>query len=201
MSKNNLFFLVLIFLINTPLLRAKKSFYGVNIREVCRQRVAGIYLDVLDRAEKSQKYYDLLIVKNKTLNKRVKITKEKLSNINKKISQNTYDTKLLDKKQKNTWSLNSLNEAIKANKFLINKYEKDKKTNFKKEKELYKNISKLFKFKKTKRVGHGYPFILSYKRSCQKYYDACSLNKNEVRYLKAIFVNQSVPGVCQEYIK
>jgi hypothetical protein len=174
--------------------------YQVNIREGCRQSIAGAYLHAHDEHERLQGY----IVTIKEQLSSAKIAAAKADTEAKTaavvLAKNTYDTDLASKNDAAASMARTMRAQVKDYQELLTQASQQLPAAEAAEKKLRQQILKVFNIERLPDPPKGgYPFRITYRSECPKYRALCPLPNKEREALLEIRVDGTLPESCQRY--
>lgn len=172
-----------------------------NLRESCRERVAGLYLNTYDQMVQARERQDQMKSKIEISNKELKATASHILLLIKEAQKDEYDENKQHELASAREKEKSLQLALKDDRELLNSMDKNYAQVLEDEKHLKEKIVKVFEFRPFPSNSLGYPFKLEYKESCPKYKFSCPISKAAQTLLIAIFPPSSLPEVCKRYVR
>ncbi len=178
----------------------QQEFGEPNLREDCRRKVSGIYLNQLDGKETStamiaQMQKQLLRLKDK----HIEVSKKK-EQAYQTMQQNSYDLQLSYVYQGYVDQLINVETAQTEGAATLSKNEQLLTSYIAQEKFLQQHLSGVFAFVKSTEVNKGYKVSLEFKEQCPKYRYSCPLSAAVAKQLQALqHRNFQLPLACERY--
>jgi hypothetical protein len=169
-----------------------------NLRELCRQRVAGQYLSIFDRAERAKQLLTLTKSKLGEMQLALKSEEARRDRITAELRDSPFDPNIASRATQAEASVRQILAALSDQQKLAKDAAADLAAVARSEGELKKRLGELFKFENVE-VSSGYKFRLAYKRDCPKIRHSCPLDPDEKDALLKIFDGGEVPEVCTRY--
>ncbi len=184
----------------SPGASGRPSEYRTNMREACRQAVAGGYLKQYDEREKLRTYVRSLKEQVETTSAAVKKARKAFDAAKAAAEKQTFELALANKRDEALASLQTLEAQQKDYEDLKGEAEKTLAKATENEDALKKRIVKVFVFERVEdRPDGGYPIHLAYKSACPKYRHLCPLPRDEAEKLTEIELDGQAPDVCVRY--
>ncbi len=184
----------------SPAVLARPAEYRTNIREACRQAVAGGYLKQYDEREKLRTYVKTLKEQVGATAAAAKKAKKAFEVAKAAAEKQTFELALAQKRDETTITLQTLETQQKDYEDLQAEAEKTLAKATENEAALKKRIVKVFVFERLEdRPDGGYPIHLAYKSACPKFRHLCPLPRGEAEKLTEIEVDGEVPDACVRY--
>jgi len=172
-----------------------------NLRELCRERVAGIYLTLLDEVAISEPRLEMLKKKNQTLLKEQKVTATNLTKTKELLKTRSTDIPLRDKNEALESKQAAIVSSIEDNQKSIKEISLDLDSKRKAFKRMQSHLSPVFELIKISgKNPKGYPFRIEYGKPCARFQDGCGLSQADKQRLRALFQDQEMPEACQKYV-
>ena len=201
MLRLNLFILNISWLVLTTSARGLPASYQVNIREGCRQAVAGGYLQAYDERERVTAYIATLkqqISELKTASDKAEVEAKKAAAA---LASHTFDTELAAKNDTEATVAKSLNDQWKDYQNLLEHAQAELPAAVAKEKKLHDQIVKVFNLERgEEKADGGYPIKITYRSSCPKYRALCPLPREYWDNLLDIVIDGAIPEPCRRYV-
>ncbi len=169
-----------------------------NLRELCRQRVAGYYLSIFDRTERSKQLLTLTAQRRKEIDSALAKEKKKSSEQRVALAQAPFDQDLMNHSEQSQSTIRQLESAQQDQMALQSSAEAQIKVDSAELANLKFKIEKVFKFEKVEETA-GYNFRLSYHSPCPKFRQSCPLEAQYREPLLKIFADYTAPIECQRY--
>ncbi|MFK7872831.1 MAG: hypothetical protein AB8C84_06610 [Oligoflexales bacterium] len=169
-----------------------------NLREICRKRVAGLYLKIHDEAELAGQVLKHNRKSIKTHQQALKKLGEELlktKSLNKKMP---YDSKRFHFEHSLEQKIDLLKENLIHYKTSQKKIIEQLKNRALKKSYLKKKISQIFIFEKRDKNIFGYPFQIMWKSSCPKWRLSCPLDRKTAQKLINIWAD-ATQNSCHKY--
>ena len=175
---------------------------SLNSREICRRRIAGIYLKQWDEYNKAKKLYQGYSSKLEPLKKNLDKANLEYEKYKKMRDQDPFDMKIDDSyehafakrynSKKNYDAVVQLEAQFKGK---VSEYKN--KTD-----RLKKDLLPIFRFRDLTGEIKGYPFSIEYQRKCPRFKSGCPLKLSERKNMEKFFENNSisVPKYCKRYL-
>lgn len=180
---------------------ARPSATSVNLREQCRQAVAGPYLSAYDRHQKAkQQLLNVVAQRTETKTKldRLEAEYEQLREIE---SKKRFDIGLAAQKNQLIQTLGTYRSQLKAYADLETAANDDQKRFAAEQESIRKAMGSIFQITNlpAKDAAAGYPFRVDYKHTCNQYRRLCPLPVAMARELQTIKILGTTPVPCQRY--
>lgn len=172
-----------------------------NLRELCRERVAGIYLTLYDEVSSSGPRLQMLKKRNQTLQKEKKAHEALLTKTKESLKSKPTDIPLRDQVEVLESKLSAFDNIIDENQKSISKISTELESKSLNLKKLQSNLPPVFEIVKISgKDPKGYPFKIDYATPCRRFHEGCALNSASKQQFKVIFKNQEIPEACQKYV-
>jgi hypothetical protein len=179
---------------------ARPTEYQVNIRESCRQTIAGAYLKVYDERERLRTYIIALNDQLKNLAPLLESARKADIAAAKALEKAAFETDVIAKRGEAASQLKSLEDQHREAQDLKAKAEKDHKKYVAEEAALRAAILPVFSFERLEdKPDGGYPVHLHYRSGCPKYRHLCPLPARDTAALLSIKIDGKVPEPCERY--
>lgn len=179
---------------------ARPDSQRVNVREACRQAVAGAYLKVYDERERLKTYMRALAYQLKDLEAAAGKSKGELARLERQAKETTFEVSLATRRDEAAASVGVFESQIAEAKKLRSDAATSLDQQVAAEKELRVAIERVFTFQRMDdKPDGGYPLTLTYKSDCPKYRYLCSLPAKDVDNLKLIRPGGKLPEECERY--
>lgn len=194
--------LLLSFALNAspPPAQARPLELQTNIREGCRQEMAGAYLKTYDDREKNRTLIVQVKDALKSLEGPLQTAREAHATQVKIAKASAYSAQHAADEQQAESRVNTLVSQKLDYEMMLQQAMAATETLIAKEKSLKQSLAKVFTFE---RVGDtadgGYPIRLDYRASCPKFRHVCPLPAMQRRDLLAIDVDGGTPESCRRY--
>lgn len=172
----------------------------LNLREACRQAVAGEYISAFDSLKISTTYLNEVAKMIARIEVVLAAEEKTLLILRAKIERVTYNLQLSDQ-------VIQQNEKVRALESTLNLYREQsgiakEKILIVKHRESYlkSHIESVFNIVKGQGVGQDFPTAITYKADCPKYRHMCSLPEKYHDALEHILLKEDTESVCQRYI-
>lgn len=201
-SLRNEYHIIFLALISLPCnfnLLAKSISKKDNLREICRKKIAGLYLTTYDEKQKLETFLASLKKKLPALNKGLAESKSQLTTVKKLIQENDYSLERLEKKDLLTNRIQALEENLQTNQNLQNHYKEKLSTLSSQLKFIHDKINPIFEIKGNNKQSGKYSISIDYRFKCSKYHQYCLLPANQAKILKNILGEQETPLSCTRY--
>jgi hypothetical protein len=169
-----------------------------NIRELCRQRVAGAYLSIFDRTERGKQLLILAETRLSEIRTALGIERKKLRELTQKLQQSPFDEAVMNLAAQSGSTVKQLEAAKTDQESLQDKTRAQLQTDLETIKALKQKLEKVFEFEKVDNSA-GYNFRLRYKTACPKFRQSCPLEVGDRQPLIDIFAGEIPPLDCQRY--
>lgn len=171
-----------------------------NVREACRQELAGAYLKVYDDLERNR----TLIVQAKGALKDLEASLKKAvaekAEAAKAAEGTNFSVEKSEKKQQAESRVAILSSQCDEYRTILNTSIAATPELAKKEQALKQELAKVFTFERLgDKEDGGYPIHLNYKTTCPKFKHLCSLPPAMRRDLLTIKIDDGTPEVCRRY--
>lgn len=184
----------------SPAASARPSEYRTNVREACRQAVAGGYLKQYDEREKLRTYVRTVKEQVETTADAVKKARKAFEAAKAAAEKETFELALANKRDEASATLQTLEAQQRDYEDLKSEAEKTLAKATENEDALKKKIVKVFVFERVEdRPDGGYPIHLAYKSACPKFRHLCPLPREEAEKLTQIEVDGEAPDACVRY--
>ncbi len=184
----------------SPVVLARPSEYRTNMREACRQAVAGGYLKQYDEREKLRTYVKSLKEQVEATATAAKKAKKAFEAAKAAAEKQTFELALAQKRDETAMTLQTLETQRKDYEDLQAEAEKTLAKATENEEALKKLIVKVFVFERLEdRPDGGYPIHLAYKSACPKFRHLCPLPREDAEKLTQIEVDGEAPDACVHY--
>lgn len=179
---------------------ARPDDYKTNVREACRQAVAGAYLKAYDERERTHAYAKALSVQLDELATGLKAAKTRLAQAKTAAAAHDFDVDRAAAVDYATAAARSI-EDQKAESEGLHRAAVGKLSELKqREKAMRAAIERLFVVKRVEdRPDGGYPFEIEYRSACPKYRHLCTLPIVEAERLERLELDGVVPVPCKRY--
>ena len=173
---------------------------GLNLRELCREAVADVQLDLnnqltLDQVtiEHAKSKLELAKIEVRSIKEELKLLhkKQEVENFNYQLEQT-----ILGKEYQQQQAL----ELEKSYKKMLSKSSKNVVKSKRKLASFEKKIKPVFYKKQVEKDSEGYKFQLEYRRSCPKHNIVCPLSKADKKNFKKILPEIKDKEACERYI-
>lgn len=192
--------LLLGFGLRTDLGYARPPEYQVNVREGCRQAIAGGYLRVYDERERLRTYIIALEDQLKELKPLVASALKADEKAAKAMEKATFDTEIAAQRGEAASHVKALKAQQQETEILKTQAQKDHQKYIAEEAALRAAILTVFIFERTEdKPDGGYPVHLKYRAACPKYRHLCPLPAKDVTSLVAIKIEGKLPEECHRY--
>ncbi len=172
-----------------------------NLRELCRERVAGIYLTLYDEVASTGPRLQLLKERNQTLQREKKTQGEILTKTKELLKSKPTDIPLRDQIEILESKLAAFADIINENQKSISKNAGELKAKKLALKNLQASLPPVFEIVKISgKDPKGYPFKIEYATPCRRFHEGCALSSAGKQQFKVIFKNQEMPEACQKYV-
>lgn len=172
-----------------------------NLRELCRERVAGIYLNLVDQVAIAGPRLEVLKKKSEALIKEKKTTESNLTKSKDLLKRNPTDIALRDRVQADESKLATMTQILVDNQKTTAEISVGLQESRKELKKFEQNLAPVFVVTKSQdKKPRGYPFKLEYARTCQRFEEGCALNGKEKNHLRSMFKDLEMPESCQKYL-
>ena len=175
--------------------------YQVNVREGCRQAIAGAYLQALDEKARISDYMKTLkeqLVHLEAALKEADVEAKKAADV---LAKQHYDIDVASRNDAATAKVKGLRAQITDYRGLLEKTEGQLPLALTKEKKLHDRIVKVFRIDHlADQSGGGYPIKITYRSDCPKFRAVCPLPPKEREALLEIEVDGEVPESCRRYV-
>ncbi len=172
-----------------------------NLRELCRERVAGVYLTLYDEVASSGPRRQVLKKRNQTLQKEKKAHEAILTKTKELLKSKPTDIPLRDQIEVLESKLAAFASILEENQNSISKISSELEAKSSTLKDLQKKLPPVFEIVKIPgKNPKGYPFRIDYVTPCRRFQDGCALNSAAKQQLKVILKNQEMLEDCQKYV-
>jgi len=172
-----------------------------NLRELCRERVAGLYLNLVDQVAIAQPRLELLKKKSATLIKEKKTTGSNLTKSKELLKSNPTDIALRDRVQAEESKLATMVYLLEENQKTSAQISLEWETSKNALKKFEQSLGPVFVITKIlDKRPRGYPFKVEYARPCQRFEEGCALNAKEKEHLRSMFKQLEMPESCEKYL-
>lgn len=175
---------------------------SLSIREVCRRRVAGEYLNIHDSTVRLKGLIDRHHSQIRAVKEVIQAATTEFDMASDKLKNDYFNTQLAyrlavakSKVETNRSLLRDLHENLDV-------LEAKNKIAAKKALLVKNGIKGVFALVKVTQTNLGYPFQLAYTRKCPKFQDGCSLLKQERAAMQRLFGTEAIPKIpsCKKYM-
>jgi hypothetical protein len=179
---------------------ARPPEYRVNVREGCRQAIAGGYLKVYDEKERLRTYIRALDDQLKELKPLLQSARNADQAAAKAMEKSAFETEVAARRGEAAAHLRAVETQYKEAEVLKSQAQKEHQRYVAEEAALRAAILPVFSFERTEdKPDGGYPIHLSYKAGCPKYRHLCPLPAKDAADLIKIKIEGIVPEECQRY--
>ena len=179
---------------------ARPTEYQVNVREGCRQAIAGGYLKVYDERERLRTYIIALTDQLKSLAPLLESARKADAAAAKALEKAAFETDVVAKRGEAAAHLKALEDQIREAESLRSKAELEHKKYLAEEAKLRAAILPVFAFERLEdKPDGGYPVHLNYRSACPKYRHLCPLPARDTAALLSIKIDGKVPEPCERY--
>jgi uncharacterized membrane protein len=200
MHKQSIILGLLGWVVLSPRGSARPTEYQVNIREGCRQAVAGAYLKVYDERERLRTYIIALNDQLKSLTPLLESARKADIAAAKALEKTAFETNVVAKRGEAAAHLKVLEDQHRETTILKTRAELDHKKYVAEEASLKAAILPVFSFERLEdKPDGGYPVHLHYRSGCPKYRHLCPLPAKDTAALLAIKIDGKVPEPCERY--
>ncbi len=173
---------------------------GLNLREMCREDVADVQLDLNNKLTLEQ----VTIKHSKTKLERARLevisTKEELKLLHKKQEVENFNYQLEQTILGKEYQQQQAVELEKSYKKMLSKSSENVVKADRKLKAFEKVIKPVFYKKQVEKDSDGYKFQLEYRRSCPKHNIVCPLSQEDKKNFKKILAEIKDKEACKRYI-
>jgi hypothetical protein len=172
-----------------------------NLRNSCRERVAGIHLNYVDQNVTVGPRIDTLKKKNKSIQLEINKTEKILTKSKDLLNSHATDIKLRDTIQSNEAKLAGMAAVIEENKKVIESSLKQQVIFQKQLEDFRAKLPPVFKIvhlsgKKAK----GYMMQIEYTRECPRFQTGCPLTLKEKELVRKVFTGIEMPESCEKFL-
>lgn len=179
---------------------ARPSEYRTNMREACRQAVAGGYLKAYDEKEKLRIYVKSLKDQLDATKGAVATARKAFEKAKAAAAAQAFDLALAGKRDETATTLQTLEAQQRDYADLHDEALRTLGKALDDEVALKKLVEKVFVFERVEdRPDGGYPIRIAFKSPCPKYRHLCPLPRNEAEHLVKIPVDGAPPEICVRY--
>ncbi len=183
-----------------PCASARPSDYQTNVREACRQAVAGGYLKVYDEREKLTVYVKSLEEQVKATDVALAKARVELAKAKDAAAKQSFDLAVASRRDEAATTVQNL-ESQRADYLALKVKSVDSLAKAKTgEHDLKLTVDKVFAFERTEdKADGGYPIQIAYRSPCPKYRHLCPLPPRDAELLVKIIVDGASPEACGRY--
>jgi hypothetical protein len=181
----------------------------INVRESCRQIVAGSYLKIYDSIVSDQQYRELLAKNLASLRREHAKTKSRFDAQAKAFAREEYNVEMAKKKSTTFAHLTNIEERISETTQLDLETNDRLKEQRRKQAAFLKMTAGVFEIATKKAYqevsakeasrAQGFPFRLEYRSKCSKYRPLCPLTEDQADVLLRIKIDGETPLPCKRY--
>jgi hypothetical protein len=169
-----------------------------NIRELCRQRVAGHYLSIFDSIERDKQLLILVETHLTDIKAALELENKKFHDLSEKLRQAPFDADLMTRTAQASAMVRQY-EAAKADQEMLQSKSRRQLAVEQEVKDTFKHrLEGVFVFEKVNNSA-GYDFQLRYKTACPKFRQSCPIEGTERQALIDSFGGDPLPIECQKY--
>lgn len=170
-----------------------------NLREACRLRVAGRFLELYDIVEKNKVLVQQLTLLIRRLNKVYTSSSSRLDSLQAEVRNSEFDASRHEQQKTLNSKVKLYKHSIDQQKGLLLDAERKQKQAELDLTEYRHRIKKVFKIEKMKGRGHGYKFAIDFKKACPEFQFSCALPKELAQDLLSMFQGSDIAKVCDRY--
>lgn len=196
MKRWSLFF----FLASSLYLQADTLPEDGNLREACRKRVAGQYLDFLDRVNASGNFIRSSEIELEKLQRRRVLLEARRNELDQEFRKSSYSTEVAAELESAQQELAMVLQVEKDHQQAIAQEKDSLKGLQDKIDSMKKAMLRVFAIIPIPKAKGPYPFRIDYLRQCERFRASCPLTSQEARDLAAVFAVSSVPLACERYM-
>lgn len=172
-----------------------------NLRNLCRQRVAWIFLKHHDNAEMSNRRLEKMKYETTRIDRRISEHREKVEDLDIKIKKDPLNYEYTEQRDYEKMRMDQLAVFRKRNIEQLAEVEKTAKKENETLKSFKKKLDPVYRVKRHgKMFSKGYPFEIVYKRQCKEFHYSCPLKEDEKKALRKLLENYPMPEVCERYL-
>ena len=193
-------FLKSLWLLHVATALAMPPEYQVNVREGCRQAIAGAYLAAYDEHERAINYIVTLKEQTKALKAASTKAQAQAKTAAAALAEHSYDVDRASRNDDAASAARVMESQLKEYQTLLDESQRRIPEVAAREKKLRDQIVKVFNIERADDATKGgYPFRLNYRNTCPKYRALCPLPEKEREHLLEIKIDGVVPEECQKY--
>lgn len=168
----------------------------VNVREGCRQALAGLYIAAFDRRERAVETVRTAATKRKEAETAHADAKKRVAAA--KAAAQGFDLDTATRIDQLEAEAKSLEDLVNQYRELERNAARDAPHATTAEQKMKESLSRLFTVERLDdRDGEGYPLRLDYKSSCPKYRAVCALSRDDAAVLLQLV--DDTPEACRRY--
>lgn len=180
---------------------ARPAAYRVNVREGCRQSIAGAYLKVYDEKERLRTLIRALTEQTSGLKPLLDAARRDDRLAAETLAKASFEADVAARRGATAAHLQALEEQLKDTEAQLAKAQKEHAAAVLEEARLRAQISPVFEIKRTQdKPDGGYPLELIYRADCPKYRHLCPLPDKLAESLARIRIDEGLPEACQRYL-
>lgn len=172
----------------------------LDLREACRQAIAGEYISAFDGVKTSKAYLSEVEKMLTRLEAALAAEEKTLKVLRNKVERVTYDVQLSDQVIHQNEKVNALVSTLKLYKEQLGTAKEKILIVKHREEYLKTHIESVFNIIKSKGAGQDYPTAIEFKAGCPKYRHMCSLPLSYHDALERILLRDDAAEVCKRYI-